>query len=92
MPRGVKKASEGNTSDATLNEKIEGKDAHKTIDVISVSMGVKEDLEPYHDCIKVKIKYPKTFKGVKYYSDGDIVNISAESAEMFKKAGIGTIL
>lgn len=42
--------------------------------------------------VKVKISYPKDFKGPKFYKEGDTPDVSEESAEHFVKLGIGKIL
>lgn len=42
--------------------------------------------------VKFKIKYPKDYKGKKYHKDGDIVEVSEESAAIFTERKIGKVV
>jgi hypothetical protein len=41
---------------------------------------------------KVKVKYPKDFKGQKFFADGDEKFVSKECADQFVEAGIAKII
>ena len=66
--------------------------AHTTGVALSVSL--TPDYGTPHDdrLVKVEISYPKDFKGTKYFKDGDIKEVSPETAELFIQKGIATKL
>lgn len=41
---------------------------------------------------KFKFKFPANYKPAKFYSDGDIAEVSEESAKQFTEEGIGSVV
>lgn len=42
--------------------------------------------------VKVKIEYPKSFKGSKHFRDGEIKEVAPETADQFVQLGIASIV
>lgn len=47
---------------------------------------------PQNNLLKVKIEYPKSWKKEKFYRDGDIKEVSRESANTFIEIGIAKLV
>ena len=60
-----------------------------TVGVTFMSDPGKSTPIPEGNSVKFTVGYTKDFKGKKYWNDGDVIVISQESAEQFKKLGIG---
>ena len=60
-----------------------------TVGVMFTSDPGKSNPIPEGNSVKFTVGYSKDFKGKKYWNDGDVIVISQESAEQFKKLGIG---
>lgn len=60
-----------------------------TASVTFMSDNGKSNPIPNGNSVKFTVGYSKDFKGKKYWNDGDVIEISQESAEQFKKLGIG---
>jgi hypothetical protein len=62
-----------------------------SVTVSSISSNT-EPVDVNNGLTKIKISYPKDFKGNKFYQDGDEKFVSAESAKQFVELGIATIM
>lgn len=60
-----------------------------TASVTFISDSGKSNPIPNGDSVKFTVSYSKDFKGKRYWNNGDVIEISRESAEQFKKLGIG---
>ena len=80
-------------TDVVVIDSTEEKDSEKYPDVVSIEMGFKEEVAPTNpNDVKFKVKYQKDFAGIKRHTEGSVLIISKESAEMFQEKGIGQII
>lgn len=58
----------------------------------SISIAMPSAQKHKDETVQVKIEYPKSFKGPKFFKDGDIKNVAKETAEQFVKSGIASLV
>ncbi len=59
---------------------------------MSLEIGHSSTYKSISKKVKVKIEYPKDWKNPKFMADGDIKEVSEDTAQTFVELGIGTII
>jgi hypothetical protein len=77
-------AAVANSIENSLNVGLSG-----TVEAISSG---HPEVDANKGLTKVKVKYPKDFKGQKFFADGDEKFVSKECADQFVEAGIAKII
>lgn len=64
-----------------------------TLTATSTAISVKGEPAKHDNgnTVLFKVAYPKGYKGNKFWNDGDVIETSKESAELFVEMGIGKI-
>jgi hypothetical protein len=95
----AQKESKENVAFVTLETTIENftpiEDRKENISTVTVEMDTHQTghtRASLSKIVKVLIKYPQDFMGVKYFTDGEVKEVSVETADIFIEKGIATLV
>lgn len=61
------------------------------VSTVSVEFDIPVNTKDKDVTVKILIKYPEDYQGEKFHKDGELKDVSIDTAEIYIKKGIGTI-